>query len=207
MSTLLTDRPATAPAPGSGADEAAPAEIADLAGWVAEAGGCVRRAGHVPVETLGDEALAAVIAELARVESQAAALRLACSVEADRRRVAAATGETGTDVWVARLTGTSRQQAAGGLRLARLLDERYPATREAFAAGRLRVEQVRVIVNAAEQAPAEATAAQVGQAEVWLVDRATGAGTRSGRGLDATRLRQAARRMFARIDPELASPA
>jgi hypothetical protein len=61
-----------------------------------------------------------------------------------------------------------------------------------------------VIVNAAEQAPAEASSAQVRAAEEWLVDRATGEATRSGRPLDATQLRQAARRMFASIDHELA---
>ena len=38
----------------------------------------------------------------------------------------------------------------------------------------------------------------------WLVAKATGAGTRSGRPMDAKRLRQAARRMFATIDHALA---
>jgi hypothetical protein len=118
--------------------------------------------------------------------------------------VAEQTAETGTDAWLARLTGSTRQQMAGGLRLAGLLQDRYAATREAFAAGALRVEQVRVIVDAAEHAPAEATATQVAAAEEWLVARATGAGTRSGRGLDAKRLRQTARRMFAALDPGLA---
>jgi len=37
-----------------------------------------------------------------------------------------------------------------------------------------------------------------------MVSKATGAGTRSGRGMDAKRLRQAARRMFATIDYDLA---
>ena len=50
---------------------------------------------------------------------------------------------------------------AGGLWLAGLLQDQYAATREAFAAGAVRVEQVRVIVQAAEQAPAEATPVQV----------------------------------------------
>jgi hypothetical protein len=56
-----------------------------------------------------------------------------------------------------RWPGSSREQAAGGLRIARLLAQKYPATREAFAAGDLRVEQVQVILNAAEQAPAPPT--------------------------------------------------
>ncbi|MFZ2014954.1 MAG: DUF222 domain-containing protein [Nocardioides sp.] len=172
---------------------------------VADAAESLTRAAQGTAEQLGDEALGQTIADLARLESRAAALRLALTGEADRRQVARRTAETGTDAWVARLTGSTREQAAGGLRLARLLGEKYETTREAFAAGRLGLDQVRVIVNAAEQSPAEATVGQVAQAEEWLVDRATGAGTRIGRGLDAKRLRQAARRMFTPLDPDLAA--
>jgi hypothetical protein len=161
-------------------------------------------AGRAAVESSDDDAVSAVVAGLAAVESQAAALRLTFSAEADRRRVAEQTAETGTDAWLARLTGSTRQESVGHLRMARLLAEKYPATREAFAAGRLRLQQVRVILDAAEQAPAEATPEQVADAEEWLVAKATGAGTRSGRGLDAHALRQAARRMFAAIDHDLA---
>src|SRR5262245_30076473 len=178
--------------------------VPGLGAVVAEASSCLERAAGVPVESLSDDALGGVVTELAVVESRAAALRMRLSAEADRRRVAEQTAETGTDAWLARLTGTTREQAAGGLRIARLLEEKYAATRVAFAAGGLRVEQCRVIVNAAEQAPAEATAAQVAAAEEWLVAKATGEGCRSGRGLDAKRLRQAARRMFALVDHDLA---
>src|SRR5262245_2426799 len=171
---------------------------------VADAVGRLELAGAAAVERLSDDALGDSVAGLVRLESRAAALRLALSAEADRRRVAEHTAETGTDAWLARLTGSTREQTAAGLRIARLLEERYVATREAFAAGRLRVEQVRVIVNAAEQAPVEATAAQVSAAEAWLVAKATGDGVRSGRPMDAKRLRQAARRMFATVDHDLA---
>jgi hypothetical protein len=155
-------------------------------------------------QSLTDQDLAGAVTVLASIESRATALRLALSAEADRRQVAKATAETGTDAWVARLTGSTRAQAAGGLRLARLLADKYPATRAAFAAGALRVEQVRVICNAAEQAPAEATTAQVAAAEEWLVAKATGEGNRGGRPMDAARLRQTARRMFAPLDHDLA---
>src|SRR3954454_6074083 len=156
---------------------------------VAGAAELLAQAGHVATEALAAGDLGDAVSELARVESRAAALRLSLSMEADRRRVAEETAETGTDAWVARLTGSTREQAAGGLRIARLLAEKYCATRAAFAAGDLRVEQVRVIVNAAEEG---------------LVARATGEGTRSGRPTDAKRLRQVARRMFAAIDHDLA---
>jgi Domain of unknown function (DUF222) len=175
-----------------------------VAGAVASAATCLTRAAEASVEELDDVALGGVIAALAVVESRAVSLRLVLSAEADRRRVAEESADTGTDAWLARLTGGTREQMAGGLRIAGLLQDRYAATREGFAAGVLRVEQVRVIVEAAEQAPAEASRGQVRVAEEWLVGQATGAGTRSGRGLDAKRLRQAARRMFAVVDPDLA---
>ncbi len=171
---------------------------------VADAAESLARAARASVESLSDVALGETIAGLARLESQASALRWSLSAEADRRHVAEETAETGTDAWLARWTASTREQMAGGLRIAHLLQEKYAATRAAFAAGELRMEQVRVIVHAAEQAPSEATAAQVTAAEEWLVARATGAASRTGRALDAKRLRQTARRMFAAIDRDLA---
>jgi hypothetical protein len=64
---------------------------------IVEAGECVSRAGGAPVESLEHAALGEVVSELARVEARAAALRLALSAEADRRRVSEETAETGTD--------------------------------------------------------------------------------------------------------------
>ncbi|MFZ2016077.1 MAG: DUF222 domain-containing protein [Nocardioides sp.] len=194
MTTSLLDR----------RSESLPAQPS-VAGLVADAEESLAAARGGAAYDLDDEALGGAISGLARVEARAAELRLALSAEADRRRVAETTAETGTDAWLARLTGSTRAQAAGGLRLARLLGEKYAATREALASGRLGLDQVRVIVSAAEQAPVEATPVQLRLAEQWLVDQATGAGTRTGRGLDAQRLRQAARQMFARIDTGLAS--
>ena len=120
------------------------------------------------------------------------------------RRVAEETADTDTTAWLMRLTADPREVASGGLWLARKLDQTYPATREAFAAGLLRVEQVRVIVRAAERAPAGVTGEQLAAAEAALVAKATGVGTRSGRALNAKRLRQAARRMFESVSVELA---
>jgi hypothetical protein len=185
--------------------EPCPSTSPSLTGLIADVERLLGEAATVPIDGLDDEALGRAVAGVARLESRAVALRMALTAEADRRRVAEQTAETGTDAWVARLTGSSREQAASGLWLAGLLQDKYAPTRVAFAAGDLRVDQVRVIVHAAEQAPAEATVAQVAAAEQWLVDRATGAGTRSGRPLDAQRLRQAARRMFACVDAELAA--
>src|ERR1700754_883225 len=110
-----------------------------LAELVARVEECLATAASIPTEGLDDEGLGAAVAALARIESRAASLRMGLSAEADRRRVAEQTAETGADAWVARLTGAGREAAAGGLRIARLLAQKYPATREAFAAGALRV--------------------------------------------------------------------
>ena len=157
----------------------------------------------VGLASVGDGEVAEAIAGLAALEAQAQAWRLALEAEADARALAEREAATGTDAWVAALTGSTREVAAGGLRLAGLLESKYAATREAFAAGRLRIEQVRVIVNAAEQIPTTATPEQVAMAEEWLVAQGTGEGTRDGRPKDAKRLRRAAHRMCAPISHDL----
>ena len=174
-------------------------------GTVEAARDLVASGAAVPAASLTGDELAEAIAGLAKLESQAAAWRLELTAEADRRSLADRDAATGTDAWVAQLTGDTRAVAAGGVRLARLLHDKYAATRDAFAAGALRVPQVRVIVNAAEQAPPGATPAQVAAAEEWLVAKATGAANRGGRPMDAKRLRQTARRMFAHLDTDLAA--
>jgi hypothetical protein len=164
----------------------------------------VAEGARAPLAGWTDAEVAEGISGLVALESQVEAWRLALAAEADARALAGQEAATDTDAWLATLTGSTREVAAGGLWLARLPQEKYAATREAFAAGRLRLDQVRVIVRAAEQIPAWATAAEVRQAEEWLVARGTGEGTRDGRALDARRLRQAARRMCVPISDELA---
>ena len=158
----------------------------------------------VPAGALSAHELGEAIAELSALESQVASWRLALAAEADVRRVADQTADTDTTAWLMRLTADPREVAAGGIWLARRLQETYPATREAFAAGLLRIEQVRVIVRAAERAPAGVTSEQLAAAEAGLVAKATGVGSRSGRPMNAKRLRQAARRMFETVSVELA---
>lgn len=174
------------------------------AGLIAEARAAVTAGARVPVGSLGAGELEAGIAELAGLESQVTAWRMALMVEADARRLAADQAETGTDSWLSKLTGETREAARGGLRLARLLTGKYHATLEALGEGKLRLRQVTVIVNAAEKAPAGATAAQVREAEELLVAKATGAANRSGRPMNAKRLRQAARRMFETMGQQVA---
>ncbi|HEX5861946.1 MAG TPA: DUF222 domain-containing protein [Nocardioides sp.] len=171
---------------------------------VRDARAAVRVAGARGAAGISNAELGEAIGELAELESQVVALRLALSAEADGRGVAEETADTGTDVWLARLTGEPRQVMSGGLWVARMLQERCHHTREALATGRLRLSQAKVIVRAVHRAPTGISGEQVDDAEASLVAMATGQGTASGRPMTATRLRQAARRMFATISTELA---
>ncbi len=156
----------------------------------------IARAAESSSAALSTDQLGAAVAELAALESQAVALRLALSHDADRRRAAEADADTGTDAWLARLTGNPREVMSGGLWLARMLAEKYHHTRAALAAGAIQQNQAWVIVRAGERCPSWVTSQQLGDAEEALVALATGQGTRSGRPLHAGRLRQAARRML-----------
>ena len=171
---------------------------------VSEASERLAQAHEVALDRVHRDELGQLLATLATLESQTEALRLKVLAEAERRQVAADEAATGTDAWAAALTGTTREVNAGGLHLAELLKTTYHHTREAYAAGQLRTDQVRVIVRAAEQAPTETTPEQLAAAEEVLVGKATGVGTRSGRPMNAKRLRQAARRMLDIVDHDLA---
>jgi hypothetical protein len=122
---------------------------------------------------------------------------LALLAEVDRRALAEQLGATGTDAWAAQLTGSTRKAVAGGLWLARLLQDRYQTTREAFAAGAINEAQAKVVVTAAERLPEGLPAGDRSAAEAGLVAKAIA-------GMDATRLRQAARRMLEVVSRDLA---
>ena len=163
-----------------------PDRIADV---VSSTRSVLRVAAEVPVASLGVDELADGITGLAALEAQLGALRLSLVAEADRRKVAQSLGATGTDAWAARLTGANRAEMARVVRLARLLRDRYDATREAFAAGAINQDQATVIVHAAEQLPPAVTEAHRRAAEAGLVVKAVD-------GVNAQRLRQAGRRML-----------
>ena len=103
----------------------------------------------------------------------------------------------GRDAWAASLTGTTRAAVAGGLWLARLLSEKYVATRDALADGAINEAQARVVVRAAERLPAGVDDETRTAAEAGLVVKAVN-------GMDARRLRQAARRMLDAVAVEVA---
>lgn len=168
-----------------------------VASAIAAARDGVETAASVAPGVLDRFELGEAVAELSALESQVACLRLRLLAEADARRVAEETGDTGTDAWAARLTGSTRAVMSGGIWLAKLLAERFHATRDAFASGGINEAQVRVIVRAAVRIPAVVTTEQVRLAEEGLVAKAVG-------GMDARRLRHAARRMLEVIGRDLA---
>jgi len=175
-------------------------ELADRSGravvdGLAAARGSLAEVDVSVVASLDAEALTDLVEQAAGLEAQAAAVKLAALAEADRRRLAQELGASGTDAWAATLTGSTRAVMAGGVWLARLLQDRYDATREAFAAGSINLDQVRVIVRAAERLPERVTETQRREAEAALVARAVD-------GLDPARLRRAARRMLEVVSAE-----
>lgn len=168
-----------------------------MAGEVAAVMRAFQHVSEIPVGSLGRDELPEVLSELAILEARVGALKLDVLAEADRRQIAEDTGDTGTDAWAAKLTGTTRGVMSGGIWLANLLRSKYDATREAFAAGGINQAQARVIVRAGEDLPAAVTDEQRVAAEAGLVAKAVN-------GMNARRLRQAARRMLEEINRQLA---
>jgi hypothetical protein len=166
-------------------------------GQIAAARAAVEAAASVPATSLDVWEVTEAVAELTALESQVTSLKLSLLAEADRRDAGDETGAADTAAWAAKLTGSTRAVMSGGLWLARLLQEKYDATREAFARGEVGVEQVRVIVKASERLPEGITDEQRAEAEAALVAKAVD-------GMNARRLRQAARRMLDRINRDLA---
>ena len=149
-------------------------------------------AGPIPA---GDvDLLELLVAETARVERQLGELRLRLARAAEESRAAESDASSGTDAWLARLTGSSTAVVRGGLWLARMLEERYPAVRAAYASGGLGEAHARIIVRTAEQIPDHVTAADREEAVQALVDETV------RRRWDTARLRRRARRMLEVVD-------
>src|SRR6478735_1657536 len=106
-----------------------------------------------PIPSVDGEVLEVVVVEAAKVERQLGELRLRLARAAETGRAEEADASSGADAWLARLTGSTRAGMRGGLWLARMLEERYPAVREAFAVGGLGEEHARIIVRTAERIP------------------------------------------------------
>lgn len=168
-----------------------------VASWLEVAQSAVLAAGRTALSMVADDEIENAVSGTAVLEAQVAALKLVLLSEADRRRMAERTAATGTDAWAAKLTGSTRAVMAGGLWLARLLEERYQATRAAFAAGSISQAQARVIVKAAEKIPDTLSEQDRSLAQQELLGKAVS-------GMDPRRLRQAARRMLETVSKKAA---
>ena len=145
-----------------------------------------------------DWELAEAVVGVAALQARLGELQLRLARAAEQSRAAERSGASGADAWLARLTGTSRGRMAGGLWLARMLEERYAGVREVLAAGRIDLDQARVIVRAAEQIPAPIDEAAREDVTVTLAERA------ARERVAPSRLRRMARRMCDRVSRELA---
>ena len=147
-----------------------------------------------PVPAADDYAVEVLIEETARQQRVLAELGLRLARVAEESRAHEGSAATDTGAWLAKLTGSSAAVMRGGLWLARMLDERYPSVRQAFAAGGLGEEHVRVIVRAAEKMPTEVTEAHREEAVSALVEDAV------ARRMNLKTLRRRARRMLDIVD-------
>ncbi len=134
------------------------------------------------------------VREVERLSRAVAAVKLAVVALVDAAGRAGAVGEagaSGTASWLASTTKTGGADAAGQVDLAKDLNEKLPATRDALAEGDLSPEHARVIAEALRKLPGPVTAAERAEVEQSLV--------RQARQLDPARLRRAARRVLAAL--------
>jgi hypothetical protein len=143
-----------------------------------------------PMPSADADVLEVVVVEAARVERQLRELRLRLARAAEQSRAAEADASSGTDAWLARLTGSSAAVMRGGLWLARMLEERYPTVAGAFAEGGLGEAHARIIVRAAEEMPRVVSDVDRDLAVRTLVDDAV------ARRMNTKTLRRRARRML-----------
>ena len=128
--------------------------------------------------------------------SRVTSLECRTVAEADSRRMGDEIGARHTHEWWARRTRRTRADASRSTRLATALEsEQYAPVARELAAGRLRVEQARVIVEAIEAFPARIDADTRGVAESMLVDLAARH--------DARELRQIGKRILDTVAPEV----
>jgi hypothetical protein len=114
--------------------------------------GLGRVAGWVPVDDLGPEGLAEVVRLGALLEGRVAGLRLHTVAAAEAAGAVAETAAADAAAWAAK-AGKNRSRSWGHVWLARRLEESYPVTRAALAAGRISEDHAAVIVRAADAIP------------------------------------------------------
>jgi len=205
MTTFATaEAPAAPAAAGSGAGGwdgggLPPGRLLSLARAL---DGALADAGDAPAWAMTKDEQRETLLTLDRVASRLAELQLRVLVAADRNEVGADDGATSTAAWLAHETRQLRGRCHAAVRLAEALDERYAATREALASGRINPDQAEVVVKAVEaltrtydDLPADIHT----RAEAHMLDLAER--------FDAITLHRLGKRLFEVVCPEAADAA
>ena len=126
---------------------------------------------EVPVWSMDAAETTATLDQLTALAAQVAELQARVLTHADRTDLRAETGAANTANWHAVATTTTRRQAHALMRLATAL-EAHELTRQALAAGRVKVEQAEVILRALAELPDDLDAERATQAERHLLEQA-----------------------------------
>jgi hypothetical protein len=159
------------------------------------------KATDAPTWSMTPADLQDVLPRLTRVRSRVAEVELRVLAEADRAGVGDDVGSTNTPAWFAHVTGQRVPTARAAAALAEQLDTGHAPTREALSAGRVNLEQARVIVHAIGELPADLGVALLTEAESHLVGLADLDGDSR---LDPKALRIAGRKILEVVAPDVA---
>ncbi len=164
---------------------------------VAQLGEVLASVAGVNPSFMGTPEKAAALAELSRIESQVAELRL--RIEADAADVAE--GFAGRDVagWMQWATRCRGEDARADLRLAVALDRRYATLGAALREGSANLAQARVVAKTLDELPAEIPTEVMARAEEALVGHCAEFGPRQ--------LAQIGRRIVEVVAPQIADAA
>jgi hypothetical protein len=175
--------------------EAAPSPV--LAGLLERLDGVLTDLGELSLELLSDEDVTRLLDATTTASGRLASAQCRAAAQADGRHLGEATGARHTHHWWARRSNLTRAEAGRLMRLGLSLEaSQHAPTAAAFAAGDLRVDQARKIVEAVDALPAERVDDEIrAKAETLLVGLA--------REHDARDLTQLGKRILDVVAPEV----
>ena len=167
-----------------------------LAGLLRRLDGVLDELHELSLSALADADVARLLDAATAAASRVASLECRAAAEADRRRLGDEIGARHTHQWWAGRSLRTRAEAARLTRLGTALEseQHLPVARE-LAAGSLRVEQARVIVEAVDALPAHVDPETRGLAESTLLELASRH--------DARDLRRIGKRILDVVAPEV----
>ncbi|MDF1603539.1 HNH endonuclease signature motif containing protein [Nocardioides sp. YIM 152315] len=137
------------------------AQMRDLADTVADAS----------VWSMDPAETGTTLVELTRLAAQVSELQARVAAHADDLHIGHEVGASSAANWLAHETKATRAEAHRAVRFGHAL-EAHSLTRDALAAGRLLVEQARVILRWVDRLPADLGAETLGRAEQHLLEQA-----------------------------------